>query len=152
LHFSYGFAVHLRAKLHILLQGIKVTGLLTGHRIHRSAARQQQQSTAKQNQRLPNVPIIVLTNLEGTGDVEKALETAKAALKEHENNAEELQKATDDLTKASHKVAEILYKEKQGDQAAPQANTSASQDASGTEGDTGPNNQGPIETDFEQKQ
>jgi len=40
-----------------------------------------------------------------------ALETAKQALKEHAENAEELQKATDELMQASHKVAEILYKE-----------------------------------------
>jgi molecular chaperone DnaK len=42
---------------------------------------------------------------------EKALETAKQALKDHAENAEELQKATDNLIQASHKVAEILYKE-----------------------------------------
>ena len=44
-------------------------------------------------------------------NTEKALETAKQALKEHADNAEELQKATDALIQASHKVAEILYKE-----------------------------------------
>ena len=44
---------------------------------------------------------------------EKALEKAKQALKEHAENAEELQKATDELLQASHKIAEILYKEKQ---------------------------------------
>lgn len=42
---------------------------------------------------------------------QEALEKAKAALKEHENNADELQKATDTLLQASHKVAEILYKQ-----------------------------------------
>jgi len=41
--------------------------------------------------------------------VEAAVEKAKAALKEHENNGDELQKATDELTQASHKIAEILY-------------------------------------------
>ncbi len=45
--------------------------------------------------------------------VEGALETAKKALKEHENDAEQLQKATDELMQASHKVAEILYKQAQ---------------------------------------
>jgi molecular chaperone DnaK len=44
-------------------------------------------------------------------NTEKALETAKQALKDHAENAEELQKATDALIQASHKVAEILYKE-----------------------------------------
>ena len=42
---------------------------------------------------------------------ESALTKAKAALKEHENDAEALQKATDELLQASHKVAEILYKQ-----------------------------------------
>lgn len=42
---------------------------------------------------------------------EEALEKAKAALTEHANNPEELQKATDELLQASHKVAEILYKQ-----------------------------------------
>lgn len=48
------------------------------------------------------------TDVEST---EKALEAAKQALKDHAENAEELQKATDALIQASHKVAEILYKE-----------------------------------------
>ncbi len=43
--------------------------------------------------------------------VESALENAKKALKEHENNAAELQKATDELMQSSHKVAEILYRQ-----------------------------------------
>ncbi|HBR70977.1 TPA: molecular chaperone DnaK [Candidatus Dependentiae bacterium] len=45
--------------------------------------------------------------------VEEAIEKAKKALKEHENNAEELQKATDELLQSSHKVAEILYQQAQ---------------------------------------
>ncbi len=47
-------------------------------------------------------------------DVEKteqALAAAKTALTEHANNAEELQKATDNLLQASHKIAEMLYKQ-----------------------------------------
>ncbi len=47
-------------------------------------------------------------------DVEKteqALVAAKAALTEHAQNAEELQKATDALLQASHKIAEFLYKQ-----------------------------------------
>lgn len=42
---------------------------------------------------------------------ESALEKAKVALKEHENDSEALAKATDELLQASHKVAEILYKQ-----------------------------------------
>lgn len=45
--------------------------------------------------------------------VETAVEKAKQAFKEHENNAQELQKATDELTQASYKMAEILYKQQQ---------------------------------------
>lgn len=40
-----------------------------------------------------------------------ALENAKTALKEHADNAEELQKASDELLQASYKVAELLYKQ-----------------------------------------
>ena len=42
-----------------------------------------------------------------------ALEVAKKALADHADNAEELQKATDELLKASHKVAELLYKQEE---------------------------------------
>ncbi len=42
---------------------------------------------------------------------EQALVAAKAALTEHAQNAEELQKATDALLQASHKIAEFLYKQ-----------------------------------------
>ncbi len=45
-----------------------------------------------------------------------ALEKAKQALKDHADNAEELQKATDELIQASHKVAELLYKQGGADQ------------------------------------
>ncbi|MFZ5954470.1 MAG: molecular chaperone DnaK [Candidatus Dependentiae bacterium] len=44
-------------------------------------------------------------------DLQQAIDKAKSALKEHEHNAEELQKAHDELLKASHKVAELLYKQ-----------------------------------------
>ena len=46
--------------------------------------------------------------------LEAALEVAKQALKEHADNKEELKKAHDELIKASHTVAEILYKQGQG--------------------------------------
>lgn len=42
---------------------------------------------------------------------QEALDKAKAALKEHTHNADELQKATDALLQASYKVAELLYKQ-----------------------------------------
>lgn len=68
--------------------------------------------------------------------VEHALENAKKALKEHENNAQELQKATDELMQASHKVAEILYSQQQ-----------SSGQASDSEGDK-KDGQGPIDADI----
>lgn len=78
---------------------------------------------------------------------EEGIEKAKVALKEHADNAEELQKATDELMQASHKIAEILYKEKE---------SKAKDGAQGPEGEnpgtTGPsgstekeNSQGPID-------
>ena len=63
--------------------------------------------------------------------VKAAVETAKEALKTHAENAEELEKATNDLMTASQKIAEQLYKEKQeeakaaGQPDAAQADSSA---------------------------
>ncbi len=44
---------------------------------------------------------------------EEAVVKAKQALKDHENDAEALQKATEELLQASHKVAELLYTQAQ---------------------------------------
>ena len=49
-------------------------------------------------------------NQEDVQALEAALEKARTALKEQADNADELQKATDELMQASHKVAEFLYK------------------------------------------
>lgn len=68
-------------------------------------------------------------------NLQQALDKAKAALKEHENNADELQKATDELMQASYKIAEILYKDKQGT-------------SEGQQDDSSPKEQGPIDTDI----
>jgi len=46
-------------------------------------------------------------------DLEIAIEKAKKDLKEHESNAQELDKATEELAKASHKLYEILQKQAQ---------------------------------------
>jgi molecular chaperone DnaK len=59
---------------------------------------------------------------------ETALAKAKTALKEHENNPEELQKATDELLQASHKVAEILYKQGGGTDQGGTAGTQESEE------------------------
>jgi molecular chaperone DnaK len=68
--------------------------------------------------------------------VEEALSKAKVALKEHENNAQELQKATDELMQSSHKVAEILYRQQGG----------GSSEA--PSGGYNKNDQGPIDTEI----
>ena len=49
--------------------------------------------------------------------VTKALEDAKGALKDKSDDADALQAANDDLLKASHKLSEIIYKEKQAAEA-----------------------------------
>ena len=69
--------------------------------------------------------------------VEEAIEKAKVALKEHANNAQELQKATDELMQSSHKVAEILYRQQSG---TPDASQGGSTDNK--------NDQGPIDTEI----
>ena len=73
--------------------------------------------------------------------VEQALEKAKAAVKEHENNAQELQKATDELMQSSHKIAEILYSQ----QSAPQNNEPSSNQP---EQEENKKTDGPIDTDI----
>ena len=52
--------------------------------------------------------------------VQDELEKAKQVLKDHANDGEILQKATDDLTQASYKIAEKLYQQQGGAQAQPE--------------------------------
>lgn len=73
---------------------------------------------------------------------QKAIEVAKEALKQHENDAEELQKATDELLTQSHKIAETLYK--QHEETAKE-DTGKTEDSS-HDNDSSKNN-GPIDTD-----
>ncbi len=72
---------------------------------------------------------------------EEAIVVAKKALKEHADNAEELEKATNDLMQASHKVAEILYKEK-GAQAEGQPEAEQAEPGAGP---VPPQGDGPVE-------
>jgi len=78
--------------------------------------------------------------------VETALEEAKKVLKEKADDAEAIQKATDELMQASYKIAEIIYKDK-GQPG--EANANPGTDNSSDKGSTGGN--GPIDTDFEEK-
>ncbi len=57
----------------------------------------------------------------------QAIEKAKQVLKDHPTDADALQKATDELLQASHKVAEVLYKEQAGT-AAPEDTKEEKQD------------------------
>lgn len=72
-------------------------------------------------------------------ELEAAINKAKDALKEHANDADALQKATDELMQASHKVAEKLYK-----------NTSASQATEQTAQESSEQDHGPIDADIEE--
>jgi molecular chaperone DnaK len=81
--------------------------------------------------------------------VEAAIEEAKKVLKEKENDAEALQKATDDLMKASHKIAEIIYKEQQDKQ--PQADAPKTEAKQQDATDDNGQKQEPIDADYEQK-
>jgi molecular chaperone DnaK len=88
--------------------------------------------------------------------VEKALEEAKKVLKEKENDTQALTKAIDDLTQASYKIAEFLYKQQQEQKPSGNSGTNGHDTSSGTNGedksDKGPHGgTGPIDTDFEQK-
>lgn len=78
---------------------------------------------------------------------EDAVAKAKQALKDHENNAEELQKATEELLQASHKVAEVLYKQSQQD--AGQANADQAQQEAPNDGDAQQKGNGPIDAEAE---
>ena len=81
--------------------------------------------------------------IEEVNKVEAALENAKQSLKDNENDLDALKKSHEELMQASHKMAEILYKDQQAQssddqQQAPQGDN---QDTSG--------DQGPIDTDAE---
>jgi molecular chaperone DnaK len=79
------------------------------------------------------------------GDVkaaEAALEKAKGVLKEHAHDGDALQKATDELLQASHKVAEFLYKQGQ------QGGSSTGKAESDSDDKGGGHEQGPIDVDI----
>ncbi len=62
---------------------------------------------------------------------QEALEQAKKALAEHADNAEKLEEATNTLLQASHKIAEILYKQSESTGSTDSnSNTSESSDRS----------------------
>ena len=85
-------------------------------------------------------------NEEDVKATEEAVAKAKQALKDHENDAEQLQKATEELIQASHKVAEILYKQ-QAEQPKEDPNAAAGSEDQSAE-DTSQKGDGPIETEI----
>ncbi len=89
----------------------------------------QIEKTLKENNE--KLPIAEVNN------VEKAIEQAKATLKEKENDSEALAKAAEELTQASYKVAEILYKD-QGNASNESSNQTNNKET------------GPIDADFEE--
>ncbi len=72
-------------------------------------------------------------------NVKAALETAKTKLKDHAENAEELEKASNELMQASQKVAEQIYKEQQ---------TQAQDNAHTTEQNSSSNNTETIDAEI----
>ena len=101
----------------------------------------QVEKTVKENkEKLPEADVTA---------TETAITKAKQALKDHENDAEQLQKATEELIQASHKVAEILYKQ-QAEQAKQDPNAqSADSESDKSAGDSSQQKgDGPIETEI----
>ena len=85
-------------------------------------------------------------NADDITSTEAAIEKAKQALKDYADNADELKKATDELTQASYKIAETLYK---------QQSTQQSPDAENSDNQTGPqdkagSDQEPIDAEINQ--
>ena len=77
---------------------------------------------------------------EDAAALQAAVEKAKQALKDHATSADELQKATDELMQASHKVAEQLYKQSS-------ENKNSSTDST-SDDESNNNGQGPIDTEI----
>jgi len=99
----------------------EVDDLVKQAKAHEADDKKNKESVEKRNQ-LDNMIIQIEKTLKDNKEklpiaevnkVETALEDAKKVLKEKADDGNALQKATDDLTQASHKVAEILYKEEQ---------------------------------------
>jgi molecular chaperone DnaK len=106
---------------------------------HESADKQARELIEKRNQLDSTILEIEKTISENkeklkAEDIEStnvAIEKAKAALTEHADNAQELQKATDDLLAASYKIAQEIYKTadaSKNDGQAPDMNNKQEQD------------------------
>jgi molecular chaperone DnaK len=81
--------------------------------------------------------------IEEVNKVETAMEDAKKVLAEKADDTEALQKASDELMQASYKIAEILYQNKEQ----PGSSEGNGSDNNNNKG----GNNGPIDTDFEEK-
>jgi len=79
---------------------------------------------------------------------EEALEVARTTLKEKADDGDALEKAAQDLIQASHKVAEIIYKQKGGQEGQPGAGEQSTGDADEKKNDKPGDDQEPIDTDI----
>lgn len=133
----------------------EVDKLVKEAQMHEAEDKQRKETVEKRNQldtMILNVEKTLSENKEKlpiaeVNKVEKALEDAKLALKEHENDSAALQKANEDLMQASHKLAEMVYAQ----QGAAQGQPGQQPDQDGAQEDQRKDGEGPIDTDFEQK-
>jgi len=79
---------------------------------------------------------------------EEALEVAHTTLKEKADDGDALEKAAQDLIQASHKVAEIIYKQKGGQEGQASAGEQTAGDTGEKKDDAPSDGQGPIDTDI----
>ncbi len=84
-------------------------------------------------------------NTDDVTAAEGGIEKAKQALKDHAENAEELQKATDELMQSSYKIAETLYK-----QAQPQQDATQTENTKDAQNDATQSNEEPIDAEINQ--
>ncbi len=107
------------------LSQTEIDRMVNEAKLHEAADKKARETVEKKNQLDSTILQVEKTLNENKAKLqeadikatEDALARAKQALKDHEHNAEELQKATEQLLQASHKVAELLYK--QTEQTAP---------------------------------
>jgi len=81
---------------------------------------------------------------------EQAIEKAKQTLKDHPDNAEELQKAADELLQSSYKIAEVLYKQQDSQQAQANNNSATDHEAKQQSDNSKQSDKEPIDAEINQ--
>lgn len=100
----------------------EVEKMVNDAKAHEATDRQQRETIEKRNRLDGAIHDIEKTlnenkdklSAEDVSATTTAIEAAKKELQEHANDGEKLEAATQELIKASHKVAEILYKQQAG--------------------------------------